>query len=625
MAKMTLEMNAEQKRAEEQFHWKPKNLREAIWGKDRKKGLMPKQGDRITATLSHFSRFMMSLERVDRALAKRNVAVNSVGHDSYNPTLAWTDGQKIWVNIDRLADELFDKDLDDEDLFIAVLRALNYHELAHVMFTPRASDNKFSISKHLDYKVTEMLMNLEEGRIETLFVVGKAAVAKILEISYSTVCHDENLDPMPIAAYVLCYGREYLTDHGLYLPDIPESDRIHELCQEYNRLQFPAQHLRAEAIAKELTEMAPERQAIKEGYENNQANNDVIQVGRPVPERAKPDPDEAQKIADNNRQDVIEKAGGETPPSKKQPDPSKASSKTFGEKKADKKKAVKAQKDLVDKLMADPDVKKLLDDGKKDMNNHQVGGEAALQRVPVKTETTYQATPALIQEKNNIVRAIRRMVSDTEQERVRRQSEGRIDIARLGMSETDVDVFRQLKSGMEDEIPVDVFFALDCSSSMHGTRMKVASEAAWLMHWAANAIPGSKYSCLGFNSDYSTLIDMKLRPTDQVSLLRAQGGTNILGLLQDVAAPYLTQSRIANRYLVVASDGQWANPDKVKAEIKKLNAAGVTTLHFMISRYDTADEAFGYGKQIEDPHDISKVSIKMFTETLRKFAQQQIG
>lgn len=209
------------------------------------------------------------LQKADRILSGQPVTVqvtdaNGVGTAGVP---AWSDGANIHLNKEMLA-ELIRK----RDPLTAILRlkGLNYHELCHVLYTPRMSDDypKRVLAKAKDTgdKSWWYAFNaLEDQRIETWFTATYGASRRYFEaIILEWIIRDGNAE-----AATLVYGRKYLT------PAIRvQAGRVFEkkygaqlytdfkvVIDEYIALELPTQSTKAMVLLTEYHELLAKMQS----------------------------------------------------------------------------------------------------------------------------------------------------------------------------------------------------------------------------------------------------------------------------------------------------------------------------------------------------------------------------
>lgn len=135
--------------------------------------------------------------KVDRVLS--NVAIDIVVEDSPTSAPSWTDGKTIWFNKSMIGSVT---SIDD----LIRLSGLNYHELAHVLYTPRQST--MIVASVRKEGLHDAFNLLEDQRIETLLTTVYPSTIPYLVSTFMRFCirseHAWNVN------YALVYGRRYI-------------------------------------------------------------------------------------------------------------------------------------------------------------------------------------------------------------------------------------------------------------------------------------------------------------------------------------------------------------------------------------------------------------------------------
>jgi hypothetical protein len=146
------------------------------------------------------------LQKTDRILlGDVDLAVQHRDNPDMPP--GWTTGTEIVVNMHAIPS------VTDEDL--VALWGLNYHELAHVMLTPRIKGKFRDLVREHEFRVA---MNLaEDWRIETQFASLFEAADRYFKCTFKKLVIDGN-DETKAMTYPLAVGRVYLatTDRERY-------------------------------------------------------------------------------------------------------------------------------------------------------------------------------------------------------------------------------------------------------------------------------------------------------------------------------------------------------------------------------------------------------------------------
>ena len=270
----------------------------------------PAEREQQRAKARRRSAFCALFTKVDSIIAGRDVSVrlatdNWTHNKNGNSTpVAWTDGETIWVSRGRFDNLMFPSGDDFSNLqsieALKALKGLNYHELAHVLFTPRNGHKPLpqvkALQKSCDqsggWEVTTRTGNrnlvhsqdiwhsfnvLEDQRIETLFTAKwTASVPYFLTAITQFILKDMERNDQNAQKYegladsyrnlialthVLTHGRQYLpasvrSDLRRVCVDRfgeLEVSAVDALIDEYRLLLFPADGKRAVEIIKEFT------------------------------------------------------------------------------------------------------------------------------------------------------------------------------------------------------------------------------------------------------------------------------------------------------------------------------------------------------------------------------------
>ena len=218
-------------------------------------------------------------EQADRVLSGDPVIVNVMPD---GPAPAWSDGQAIYFNLGEI------EDMDLETL--TQVNGLNYHELAHHLYSPRKGTELVKWIMENNY---EQAFNiLEDQRIETLLVGRYPSIAPFLT---ATVARWLGSSQDTNGNYVCIRGRRYLPveirqafrDEFAFPSLIPI---IISIVDEYRLLAFPQGYARAQELIKlfyeEVCEPMGLQQGQTDGGPNKCGDRQPVSKGRPEPGKA---------------------------------------------------------------------------------------------------------------------------------------------------------------------------------------------------------------------------------------------------------------------------------------------------------------------------------------------------
>ena len=217
-------------------------------------------------------------EQADRVLSGDPVIINVVED---GPAPAWSDGQSITFN----ASEIEEMDLET----LTQVTGLNYHELAHHLYTPRKGTTYMKWV--LENDLMEAANMLEDQRIETLLVARYPSIAPYLTATISRWL--SSTPDEAIGNYMLVRGRRYLPieirqafrDMFMYpdlvpvIADIVDQYRVLAFPRDYNKGQELIQRFNDEVLKKTDFPKMPQGP-------NGCSSRDPVGKGRPEPGKA---------------------------------------------------------------------------------------------------------------------------------------------------------------------------------------------------------------------------------------------------------------------------------------------------------------------------------------------------
>jgi Mg-chelatase subunit ChlD len=217
-------------------------------------------------------------EQADRVLTGDPVIVNVVPD---GPAPAWSDGAAIYINADQV------NEIDLETL--TQVNGLNYHELAHHLYTPRRGTDLMKWV--MDNSYLEATNMLEDQRIETLLVARYPSIAPYLT---ATVARWLGSTPDEAAGnYILVRGRRYLPleirqafrDMFAAPELIPAAA---DIIDQYRVLAFPRDYAKAKELIKRFNDEVLgnlDMPKLPQGP-NGCSSRDPVSKGRPEPGKA---------------------------------------------------------------------------------------------------------------------------------------------------------------------------------------------------------------------------------------------------------------------------------------------------------------------------------------------------
>lgn len=543
----------------------------------------------------------------DSILTGQSLSVSAGDFSGMNGTAsnvpAWNDGSTIYLNTNVL------KQIDDSS--IVSLNGVNYHEVAHIIWSPRLG-GKFA-KRIVENKLHVAFNVLEDMRIETLMVsrfpATKLALTKAT-LSYILENADSNI-------YPLIRGRRFLplevrqrasdlfaSAHGVEL-----TQKVADIIDEYRLLAFPDDQDRAY----ELTEMLADLLKMRSGEKYIQ-NPNAGEMGEPyyIENPDYVDPEESKKYcgtgmcgdrmplkSGRNEKGVKQKAqqgkvkakDGEADSAGKGNTPSTGKSESTGtksevtaqgtstgssgdfltyDKSQDTTEPVDNElaemiKSALDELMASPQAKVEASQIRSALR--QV--DRAMSAVGKANSPEFSVDDEYKKAAKDFGHELNRLMLDNDPAWQRQNPTGKLNIQRaMNMGVNDLNtVFDRWYEG-NDAYDIEAVILIDCSGSMGG-RMGEASQAMWTIKKALEAID-SRVTVFVFNDDTRLLYGGDERVSSTFRSTMATGGTNPKAGLIEAERIFEASTR-NTKLLFTISDGAWGDEQVNNNLVARIN------------------------------------------------------
>ncbi len=218
--------------------------------------------------------------KVNSTVARRPVPVKWVDMSGLSQaelsSIAYTDGETIFINPTKF--RAFKNAIHTDNILstvgaIAEIKGASYHELAHILWTPRkASEPTKTIAGLAQVQPFSTIFRsyniLEDQRIETRFVAKyRGSEGYFISMASSFIYNDDACKQNPAMVFILSYGRRFLDrsivsmSEKLFEKFIHDENmsvstqEIKDLIDEYRLLVFPRNHVRGTEIVKRFDEI----------------------------------------------------------------------------------------------------------------------------------------------------------------------------------------------------------------------------------------------------------------------------------------------------------------------------------------------------------------------------------
>jgi hypothetical protein len=517
-------------------------------------------------------------QRADRIITGDSDIAVTIAHSKEMTEPSMTDGKDIVFNgkfINNVSDDT-----------IIGLNGVNYHELAHVLFTPRVGS---ALGQYVTSNNMKRAFNvLEEGRIERLLTTKYPTTTITLE----AMTNDYVLRDHPSQwgnAFLTTTGRKYLpiavrqiiadkfiAEHGLAL-----AQEVHAIVHEYRTLAFPTDFGRAKELIAQLTNLIgndDEETEPRWGGGHGHGSRPLPDKGRPASGKEQTSLQERSRDGDTEtldqpKKDTFGNGKGEGGIVESE-DYDGATRNLTAEEQEIQDQLEKRVKDIKkDKRIA----REINDTRKAILGNTDT--RAKLSKVtPNETKPSEQAKAYA----RKFGRELERIVRNNDPAWERFLPSGKLNISRTMNPDVNAigEAFDVWDTG-NDNTDIEATILLDSSGSMYGL-MEIVCEQAWIIKRGIESINGS-VSVYSFNSESKIVYENneKAKPNAYRSISN-KGWTNPYRALIE-AERTLKASSKPNKLFFAITDGQWEKNDECNAVIKRMKEAGVLTCVVFLS------------------------------------------
>jgi hypothetical protein len=554
--------------------------------------------------------------QADQILTGQDVSV-AVVEEAGIPAPGYSNGADICINLPYVGNVDTTED-------IIKINGLNFHELSHVMFSPRAHTSMIkTVKKDGLFDAWNML---EDQRIETFLT----SMYKSTEPYFTKMIMDYLLgnETQWDTAYALLYGRKYLPKHILEAlreryTSQDHVDRIEEIIDEYRVLVFPRDYAHGIDLIREYNDLIRENgwdKAPQDPFGHSSGKRPEITQGEPMDGEEQQDAAEWTDYRDSEREEDEEAEAGEGSGEGEDGDEGDGSGSGQSDKDGedgrgcDGEQGSKGKGDSDDDESksgpgagtgkGDPSPQKHVEDLKRAMkkaadeavNLPEVQADAkakekAIQseqgQIPSLSPRDYDmepVSPAYMLASNGFKRELSKLWIDSDPGWHRYQSSGRINIDRV-MQGADLDEsWDRWDEGKTDATSIELVTLFDISSSMDGV-MDASSQALWAVKRAVESI-GGNVTVIGFNYNAYTMYDKKQKAERATYRYFGASGGTAIGEACTQARMILHYSKMKHKIALFITDGDWSDAGVGNTAIRDMKQHGVlTALGFIDTGY----------------------------------------
>ena len=512
--------------------------------------------------------------RTDRILTAEPVEVR-VEDDKEMDTTAYNDGKNIVFNAHLI------EDIDDKT--IISLNGFNYHEVGHILYTPRGGSEFGKTVKR--EQLGKAFNVLEDARIERLLIAKYPSVAPFMEAS----CLEYLLkgDSAEFGSYFpLFTGRKYLdielrqeiADRFIKDFGVDLAVAIATIVHEYRTLVYPRDFNRGLDLLRAFADII--------GHENtNEVNGKPIipngnggHTDREVQDKGRMKGDKEQKAQQDK---ATNNESGDGAGNEQLDDPADTNtdidgdSTSFGSKGKDEADDNVLRKDIqerLDNLSKNDEVQRTTKEVRKAINDNNERRSAIKQGAYSNQQVSAQVSASA----RAFGVALERVRIDNDPAWELEQPMGRLNIGRAMRADiNDMDkVFDRWSEGNSNN-DIDAIVLVDTSGSM-SWQIQRTMESAWVIKRGIERING-RVSVYKFNHDSRLIYSAtdKAQPTEY-RYVNSSGGTNPYKALLE-ARRHLMNSKRGVRMLFIVTDGEWDMDEENNKVIADLTKDGVQT------------------------------------------------
>lgn len=544
------------------------------------------------------------LQKVNRLLSGDERIINfDTSNDLKEKAIGFTEigRKKIYINSFLLA-EYLDKDkeklYEDKDL-LALVKAINYHELAHILFTDYNIKhiNKFFVEMKITPNIEEFLHTLnclEDCRIEslfsTLYIRAKYyfsfTASKIILYELKKSISENNFN------YFLIYGRKYLDNF--------EIDKIKQLIKPFYKsvesIESCFDRYVIEVNLKKRLQIAYELYVLLKSDEKKVKVTDYTSIrslsGRKVNGRRLKESNE--KLQQQIEQQKEKKKNNEE---SQNIEKSKKKEENADEKDGDDKHWRKKLDLEIDEQESQREIKKVVNDIIQNIDNdmQQVSQELLedIQKITASnmefeeiSGEVFKATNDDRLEAKKIENAFKVLRTELQTQVQKNQKRGKFDMSSVIKSQkyNTLNFFKKQELNRLNETRLGVSVIVDSSGSIEASEWNQELRATWRVTTALQNI-NNKVEVIEF-SDISKII--KTFKSEGDWKRHFYGGTRITAALKlaETDLLYLKKHEdIQNLFSIIITDGDFGDHIEAIQQILKMRREGIKVIYMRVDKY----------------------------------------
>lgn len=556
---------------------------------------------------------------------KKEVSVKQIRNPS---DLAFTDLYNVYINFNNLKsqikqfsknaiqydfDRLYTTIEDSYSYFLILLKALNYHELCHIMYTKYSVTDE-DIGKHPD--LAYVMNILEDQRIENILAQKYLKASYYFRFLYYKYLIQELSYE---SSYLMLYGRRTILENDRLMNTLRQNFLEKTMMPKENiprALEIIDTYIvttdvdRQKELGKEFCELL-DYMSLQRFKSNSISESQALNV-RQKRRVTKEERDALDEIRDALRKKRI--IDGRHGLSSEDADAKKNRSKRemYGENhdiySSKSQKDSKTMSEIIEQIKNDissdmestlSETMKDVDTMKKHMNKYDYNSTKycpSSKRINETKGMFYQFNPDVISFKKirSVERAINRLRIDLDNKTYYRQKRGKISMRHAMMSQSyELKDFKRQYQSRRNDVNIDLTMLIDSSDSIRMTQYKKMMEVAWIISKAVENMNG-RTQVYEFSARYECV---KKRSENTESALwgrRFSNGTFPLDAITKIFEDYhKNKHHYGNPLFFFITDGQYSTKERqdVNKTVDKLRQEGVYCVWIYIDSEENGDIA----------------------------------
>jgi hypothetical protein len=514
--------------------------------------------------------------KTDRILTGDNVLVEVKDLPELD-TVSANDGRTIVFNAHLIEDI-------NEDT-ITSLHGFNYHEVAHILYTPREGSELGQFIKEKGYRRAFNI--LEDARIERLLTAKYPSTSLFLEASFLEYILKGDVEEWK-DAFILSTGRLHLdlevrqeiANRFTQAYGIAIADKVHSIIHNYRELVMPSDYAKAKELITRFAEIVGDDEQNPPPFipKDGKGHSEREQMSKGRMEGKKEQ--QAQQDKATKQGQGYEPENLDNPQAQQEPDSNSPTTDAQRDPELDN-----AMKEKIAKMLADIKREESVQQDTKAITK-AINNNSIMRSGVKKASYTNQTIKASVMATSKaFATQLERLRTDNDPKWETEQSSGRLNIGRaMNFDHNSINTLFDQWSEGNDSNDIEAVILLDTSGSMY-SQVTQTMESAWIIKRGVERING-RVSVYKYNHD-SRLVygaDEKAKPTEY-RYVQSSGSTNPYKALIE-AERILTASRKSIKILFTVTDGEWDNESMCNEVIKRLNNNGVMTSVVYLGRLE---------------------------------------